>query len=181
MGLFSFLKPPAPDAWARETAWQRGVFAVEQLSSEAYAVHVPGRAPRIVPAFAVDFALGCAKFRPLAGHVAEYAEKHRWDSMETAALERLLPTLATEGLLVSSDEVRTRLDKMRGTPGTISALGVPTGGRRYELVARALRSFAENCRTHGRTPDFLVADSSADPENTHFLRGRLRELSLERR
>jgi hypothetical protein len=39
-----------------------------------------------------------------------------------------------------------------------------------------LRSFAENFRTHGRTPDLLVADSSADPEHTRTLRARLRWL-----
>src|SRR4051794_26935617 len=179
MGLlsrFQSRRAAAPAAAAGEL-WQSGVFDLEELSSEAHAVHVPGRAPAIVPAFAVDFALGCAKFRPLAEHVAEYAEKHHWDSLETAALERLLPMLATEGLLVSSVEVRARLGQMRGTPGTISALGVPTGGPRHALVERTLRSFAENFRTYGRTPDLLVADSSADPEHTRTLRARLRELA----
>jgi DNA-binding transcriptional MerR regulator len=182
MGLlsrFQSRRAPAPPGSAGEQ-WQRGVFDVEELSSQAQAVHVPGRAPRIVPAFAVDFALGCDKFRPLAEHVAEYAEKHQWDSLETAALDRLLPTLATEGLLVSSAEVRARLGGMRGTSGTISALGVPTGGPRHALVERALRSFAENFRAHGRTPDLLVADSSASPEHTQNLRARLCELRLER-
>jgi hypothetical protein len=181
MGLlsrFQSRRASAPAPAAGET-WQSGVFEVEQVSSDAHVVHVPGRAPRIVPAFAVDFALGCEKFRPLAEHVAEYAEKHHWDSLETAALERLLPTLATEGLLVSSVEVRARLGKMHGTAGTISAFAVPTGGPRHALVERALRSFAENFRTHGRTPDCLVADSSADPEHTRALRARLRELRIE--
>src|SRR3954471_10736050 len=67
MGLlsrFQSRRAAAPPATAGEL-WQSGVFEVEQLSSEAHAVHVPGRAPRIVPAFAVDFALGCEKFRLL--------------------------------------------------------------------------------------------------------------------
>lgn len=182
MGLlsrFQSRRAPAPAVPAGEK-WQRGVFGVEELSSQAMAVHVTGRVPRIVPAFAVDFAFGCERFRPLAEHVAEYAEKHQWDAMETAALERLLPTLATEGLLVSSVEVRARLGAMRGTPGPISALGVPTGGPRHALVERTLRSFAENFRAHERTPDLLVADSSTDPEHTRTLRARLRELPPER-
>src|SRR3954471_2488641 len=64
MGLlsrFQSRRAPAPAARAGET-WQSGVFEVEELSSDAHAVHVAGRGPAIVPAFAVDFALGCAKF-----------------------------------------------------------------------------------------------------------------------
>lgn len=182
MGLFSRFqsrRAATTEPASRET-WQSGVFEAEVLSGDAYGVHVPGRAPRIVPAFAVDFVLGCETFRPLAEHVAVYAEKHRWSSLEIAALERLLPMLATEGLLVSSHEVRARLRAIHGKPGTISALGVPTGGPRHSLVERTLRSFAGNFRTCGRTPDLLVADSSAESQHTDSLRARLRGLRLER-
>ncbi|MHA3773739.1 hypothetical protein ACXR0O_19575 [Verrucomicrobiota bacterium sgz303538] len=164
-----------------ETLWRCGVFESYPLGEQVQAVHRTGDTPRIFPSFALEFALSCSEFQPLRQHVAEYTERHAWDSLQVQALERLLPELHDAGLLVCTTDLLTRIaaDNSQSTPPPIRFIGFPTGGPRVALLERALRSFADNVRQHERTIDYLVADSSAQPEHSSAFRERLAALQSE--
>ena len=139
-------------------------------------VSVCGGVPRRFPGFAVDFAHDCGEFRTLDEHVAEHAEKHAWGVIEAEALRSWLPRMVEAGLLVSAEDVHRRCCEAAPAQASqpIAAIGFPTGGDRVDLVQRALASFSENVRAHGRSVDFLVADSSARPEQREAFRTGLR-------
>jgi hypothetical protein len=185
MGLLSRFQSrrAAAPTGGDEPLWQRSAFQVAALSEEMQAVHVKGRTPQIIPAFAVEFVEECDEFLPLAAHLVEYAEKHHWDTLQVEALEKMLPALQEGGLLVSTGQLRERLERQTSTQRNesppISLFGVPTGGRRLGLVDRGLRSFAENFQQYGRKLDVLVADSSRDQAHTAALRDKLRSLQVE--
>lgn len=176
----AYPRHPAPLKSA-ETLWRCGVFESYPLGEQIQAVHRTGSTPRIFPSFALEFALSCSEFLPLRQHVAEYAERHAWDSLQVEALERLLPELHDAGLLVCTTDLLTHIaaDDSQSTPSPIRFIGFPTGGARVALLERALRSFADNARQHGRTIDYLVADSSAQPEHSTAFRERLTALRSE--
>lgn len=135
-----------------------------------------GETPRVFPGFVVDFVNSCEEFRSIAAHVACYAEKHAWGALEADSLQSWLPELTRSRLLISTaDLLAACAAHAAPAPPPIQTIGFPTGGDRSDLVARALGSFAENARIHGRRVDFLVADSSADPRH----RAAFREASRE--
>jgi hypothetical protein len=168
MGLLSRFRPtPAPAAAELSPpgrAWRRNDLVTAVVGDDAHLVSRRGRVPMVLPAFAVDFLLGCRRFRPLEEHVAEHAGRHRWGALESEALRSWLPRMIEAELLVSSQQVFERCAAMRDGEAAppLEAIGFPTGGARTALVERALRSFRENLRAHGRRADVLISDGSTD-------------------
>ncbi|MDR3402433.1 MAG: hypothetical protein P4L99_08035 [Chthoniobacter sp.] len=178
-------KTPAPAVAHRaptgepQDLWRHTPFASFAAGEAGEAVHVRDRVPVVVPAFAVDFARHCSEFRSLLEHIAHYAEKHAWGSLQIETLRSWLPKITEAGLLISREQLHARAAAI-GNPhaerAKIGAVGFSTGGERAARLLRALRSFAVNARTHGRTVDFLVADSSTEPAQRGRLRGQAGEL-----
>jgi hypothetical protein len=167
MGLLSRLRsastPTAGEASPVGRTWRRNELFTATVGDDAHLVYRRGGLPLAVPAFAVDFLFGCRKFRPLEEHVAEHAERHRWGALESEALRSWLPRMIEAELLISSRQMLARCTAMRDetAPPLLDAVGFPTGGARTALVERALRSFAENFREHGRSAALLISDGSA--------------------
>ena len=182
MGLLSLFKskPPRTAESEREAArtWRKTDFLAFSAGEEVHVVCTREGTPRTLPSFAVDFAMGCRKFAPLDEHIAEHAEKHGWNALQHEALQSWLPRMQEAGLLISSSQLREKCAVMTGgdAPPKIGAIGFPTGGDRVPMLARAVDSFAENLREHGRTADLLVADSSVEPGLRDAYRARLSEL-----
>jgi hypothetical protein len=142
-------------------------------------VYVPGRLPVLMPSFVVDFAQRCTDFRSLPTHIARYAESQAWGSLEIEALRSWQRKMVRAGMFIARGELHARAAAIRepdATPAKIGAIGFSTAGDRVDMLLHGLGSFAENVRTHDRTVDFLVADSSMDAGQ----RGRLRGLAGER-
>ena len=181
MGLLSLFKskPPQPADRAAARTWRKTDFLAFSAGEDVHVVCTRDGTPQTLPSFAVDFAMGCRKFAPLEEHIAEHAAKHGWNTLQHEALQSWLPRMQEAGLLISSSQLRDQCAAMTGggVPPKIGAIGFPTGGNRVPMLARAVESFAENLREHGRTADLLVADSSALPEQRAAYRARLAEIS----
>jgi len=173
---------PAQTSAESKELWRKGNFLAVRGGEDLYLTCAGEGPPKGIPAFAVDFVLGCTKFDSLERHIARHARRHGWGSMEIASLQSWLPQVTASGLLISSEEVRRRCAAGAGNedePPKISSIGFPTGGNRVELTERALRSFAVNARTYRRDVEFVVADSSARTEQRAQYRKRLTALAEE--
>lgn len=187
MGLFSSLKSKAPAASPVAAAadgelWRKGDFEIFPVGPEQQATLVRGGAPQVFPGFAIDFALGCEFFKPLAEHIESHAEKHGWSSLQLDSLRSWLPKLKQAGVLLSTADLRSLCLQSAPsveTPAKIAWVGFPTGGERVEILARALVSFLENTRAHGRETSFVVADSSVEAKHREAFQRRLGELREE--
>ncbi len=184
MGLLSIFKNPGqqPPAQPRPDLWRKAPFAAFVIGEDQHAVYRRGRLPVLVPSFAVDFALGCTEFQMMEKHLAEHAALHAWGSLEIEALRSWLPKMIEAELLISVRDVQARgavPGDPQNRPEPIRAIGFPTGGDRVPMLARAMRSFAENVRTHGRTVDWLVADSSPKAEQQALFRAQAEALARE--
>jgi len=141
------------------------------VGHDEQAVMIRGETPRVLPGFVVDFVNSCEDFGPLERHIAQYAGKHAWGSLESNALRSWLPRMTEARLLISSADVLAACARhTASTPPPIETIGFPTGGERVDLVGRALGSFAENARQHGRRVDFLLADNSTNPAHSEAFR-----------
>jgi hypothetical protein len=181
MGLSSLFKNQSPSTGSsgavaaedREELWRHTPFASFVAGEDVHAVSVRERLPVLMPSFVVDFALRCTEFRSMPEHIARHAELLAWGSLEIEALRSWLRKMTEAGMFISRRELHARAAAIRGLetePAKIGAIGFPTGGDRVPMLIRALTSFAENLRTHGRSIDLLVADSSIHAGQ----RGRLR-------
>lgn len=193
MGLFSLFNsdlpapafadaPPEP-AESPDELWRSSPFTSFVAGEDVHSVYLRDRVPALIPSFIVDFALCCSEFRPLPEHIARHAELHHWGSLEIEALRSWLPQMKSVGMLLSRREIHRRAAAIRSeaaTPARIGAIGFPTGGDRVAMLLRALGSFAENVRVHGRSVDFIVADSSTDGGQRGRNRGRAGELGRDR-
>jgi hypothetical protein len=196
MGLLSLFKskPETPaDAAVREATadpapariterWRKAPFAAFVAGEDQHVVHRRGQLPVLVPSFAIDFALALTEFEPMEKHLAKHAELHAWGSLEIESLRSWLPKMIESGLLISAREVQARgasLADPQNKPAPISAIGFPTGGDRVPMLARAMRSFAGNVRTAGRTVDWLVADSSPKADQRGLFRAQTEALGRE--
>lgn len=190
MGLLSLFndKPSTTGAVTMETLedsediWRQAPFASFVAGEDVHSVYVRGRTPVLIPSYVVDFALRCTEFRPLAEHIARHAERQAWGSLEIDALRSWMRKVKEVGMFVSRGELYARAAAI-GAPqmetAKITAIGFSTGGDRMEMVTRALTSFVENVRAHGRTADFIVADSSPNPAHRGRLRQQTGELSRD--
>ena len=167
------------------TRWRKMDFATVSIGQDEQIVSVGGGVPRRFPGFAVDFVEGCREFKSIGEHMAVHGERHGWESLQIEALRSWMPELIESGLLVSAEDLHGRCAGSGGNAPaaapSISAIGFPTGGERVDLVERALGSFANNARTHGRAVEFLVADSSSSPGERAAFRDRLGALARERK
>lgn len=171
MPLFSSFFRSAPRTSVAEPEWRKNDFIAYSAGSESQVVMLRGETPQVFPGFVVDFINACDRFAPLESHVADYADKHAWGSLECDALRSWLPRVQAARLLVSGSDLLAACARHSAPPPPpIAALGFPTGGDRVDLLGRAIGSFAENLRDHGRTADFLVADSSTQPEHREAFR-----------
>lgn len=167
--LFRESSPPARGLKA--LAWRKNDFIAYGVGTEDQAVMRRGEAPRVWPGFVIDFITSCKKFEPLEVHIARYAEKHAWGSLETNALHSWLARATAARLLVSTAEVLEACARHApAPPPKIESIGFPTGGNRVDLVGRALKSFAENTRRYGREVEFLISDNSAEAAHGEALR-----------
>src|SRR3954452_20795452 len=165
MGLLSRTKSGGKTA---AELWRRGDLASVPLGAGEHGGRLRGRAPLVAWSFVIEFVYGCEEFRPLEAHMADYAEAHGWGSAEIDTLRQQLPALMESGALVSTRMLREAAEAASPEPAPqpMGALGVSTGGDRWELVQRCLASFHENLRAHGRTAELLVSENSADPAQT---------------
>lgn len=180
----SFFSRPRP-ALARnagEELWRLGDAEIYPVGALEHVVARRGTTPRMLPAWAVEFALGCTRFRPLEAHLADQADAQGWDRLQLASMRELLPALCEAGLLLSTSEVHERClggQDAEGTPAVLESIGFPTGGERGALLERAVRSFAANGRTFGRRVPLVVADNSANPRHEDECRERVKAWSGE--
>lgn len=164
--------------------WRKMEFATVSIGHDEQIVSVRGGVPRRFPGFAVDFVEECREFRPLDEHIAAHGERHGWETLQIEALRSWVPELIETGLLISAEDVHRKCVAPGSevpAPPSIGAIGFPTGGERVDLVERALASFAKNAGAHGRTVEFLVADSSLQPAQRAAFRERLGALGRERK
>ncbi len=158
--LFRESSPPARSA--NSLAWRKNDFTAYAVSAEEQAVMLRGEPPRVWPGFVVDFVTSCKKFAPLEAHIARYAEKHAWGSLEGNALRSWLARATEARLLVSTGDLLEACARhLPAAPAKIKSIGFPTGGDRVDLVERALKSFAKNTRQYGHEVEFLISDNSA--------------------
>jgi hypothetical protein len=188
MGLLSrFQKKTNPDSGddsrkAGNVVWRKSDFISVPLGNETQVVYPRRGSPAALPSFALEFVANCSDFAPLESHIADYASLHGLHSMQVDSLREWLPRLVEAGALISSEHVLATCSAMRADeplPPPIGIIGFPTGGNRVPLLARALESFALNLRQHGRTAEFVVADSSNSPEQQAAFRAKAGELASE--
>jgi hypothetical protein len=156
----------AADAAAKNVLWRKAEFISVAMGNEVQVVYARRGTPTPLPSFALEFVADCVEFAPLETQIAAYAEQHALHSMQIDALRDFLPDLVKAGALISSEQVISTCAAMRSSepaPPPVGMIGFPTGGRRVPLLARAIESFAQNLRRHGRTAEFAIADSSTDP------------------
>jgi hypothetical protein len=173
-------KSTAPSA-IRTLPWRKNDFVAYAVGQDEQAALVRGQSPVVLPGFVVDFVNSCEKFAALEAHLSKYADKHAWGELECDSLRSWIPKLTEAGLLISANDVLEACRKADSghAPATMTTIGFPTGGDRVDLVERGLRSFAENAARHHRTVEFLIADSSAKPEQRNVFRQRLAEVGRE--
>jgi len=185
MGLLSRFQKKSGTAAAahrQNAVWRKADFISASIGNDVQMVYSRRGAPVALPSFALEFAANCFEFAPLETHIAEYAGRHGLHPMQVDALREWLPKLAAAGALISSEQVRDLCAAMRAdepAPPPIGTIGFPTGGARVPLLARALESFALNLREHGRTAEFVVADSSTSAEHRAAFRAKAAELARE--
>jgi hypothetical protein len=189
MGLLSRFRTAATDAAPSRAAlvpgrgadlWRRGHFGTHPAGEDLQIVYSRGETPQTLPTFAVDFALSCKTFRPLEEHLEDFASKHDWNTLQCEALRAWLPQLIAAHALLSGEELRRRcasLTRPGEKPPPIGAIGFPTGGDRSKLLARAVRSFAENAHRYGHEVDMVIADSSARAVDAEQMRAAVATLA----
>lgn len=172
--------PTAPTE--KPTAWRKADFSFHQAGEDTHLVSIEGGVPQAWPSFTVDFLLGCDEFRPLEEHIARHAELHGWNNLQLDALAVWLPQMIERKLLITAEDIRVRCAAMvdpANLPPPVELIGFPTGGPRTAMLERCLTSFAANFQKHGRAPELLVTDSSADPEHRAAFRSQLQRLRRE--
>jgi hypothetical protein len=183
MGLLSRFRQQSAraPATAAPLVWRKGEFLSVPLGNEVQIVHRRGGTPQAVPSFALEFVEYCTEFAPLEAHLDTYVAQHGLHPLQTDTLRGWLPKLIDAGVLISSEQMLTICSAMRdnATPPPIGIIGFPTGGNRVPLLARAVESFALNLRQHGRTAEFVIADSSAQPEHRAAFRAKAAELARQ--
>ncbi|MGB8170886.1 MAG: hypothetical protein WCF18_25500 [Chthoniobacteraceae bacterium] len=188
MGLLSrFQKntPPNPASDPPKISslvWRKADFISVPMGNDVQVVYPRRGTPASLPSFTLEFVANCLDFAPIESHIADYAALHGLHSMQVDSLREWLPRLIEAGALTSSEHVRAACAAMRTdepAPAPIGIIGFPTGGDRVPLLARALESFALNLRQHGRTAEFVVADSSTHPEQQTAFRTKAGELARE--
>lgn len=179
--LSSLFRAPAARSQAAATlAWRKSDFHAYTIGHDEQVVMLRGETPRVLPGFVVDFLNSCDEFSPLDAHVARYAEKHAWGSLEANALHSWLPKITEARLLVSTADVLAACARHTAeAPPPISSIGFPTGGDRVDLLGRAVASFARNARQHARQVDFLISDNSASPAHRDAFRAAGRAWAKE--
>ena len=191
MGLLSLFKNKAAALAATQPArgespapslWRKSDFNLFPAGQDQHLVSRDGGVPMAMPSFVADFLLRCDEFRGLEEHVRRHAEEHDWHALQVESLVAWLPRLRESGLLISPEDIRARCAAMvdpGNRPAPVGLIGFPTGGDRTAMLERCLRSFGANFRAHGRSPEMLVTDSSALPEQRAAFRALLVELKRE--
>ncbi|MFO0761341.1 MAG: hypothetical protein U0359_32990 [Byssovorax sp.] len=108
----------------------------------------------------------CRAPLPLAAHAARIAAALRPGGAPVGPVLAALEALAAEGLLVSDTAIVRMLRQSavaRPTPPPIATLAIPTENRIESLVA-SLASYIEDSVIHRHPMDYLVVDSTADPD-----------------
>jgi hypothetical protein len=179
MGLLSrFQKknPPLPTSGPIDHAvWRKGEFISVPMGNDVQILYPRHGTPVSLPAFTLEFVANCLEFAPLETLLTDYASQHGLHSMQVDSLREWIPRLIDAGALTSSEQIRSACAAMRvdePPPPPVGIIGFPTGGNRVALLARALESFAVNLRQHGRTAEFVVADSSTRPEHQAAFRAK---------
>lgn len=175
-------RPEADSPSAGSLVWRKSEFISVAMGNEVQVVYPRYGTPTPLPSFTLEFVANCFEFAPLESHIADYASQHGLHSMQVDSLRDWLPRLIEAGALTSSEQIRSTCAAMRTAepaPPPIGLIGFPTGGNRMPLLARALESFALNLRQHGRTAEFVVADSSTRPGDQAAFRAKAGELARD--
>ena len=113
------------------------------------------------PSMAVDFLTSCPDFKPLAGHLQEYARYHSLGPGQLSEVEEWAGKLLAAGLLMPQDRLIERCASRASAadaPVRVEAIGIPTAGGEARL-RRVLTSFARNARQHGRKVEIAVSSN----------------------
>ncbi|MBK8256812.1 MAG: hypothetical protein IPK82_29590 [Polyangiaceae bacterium] len=135
----------------------------------------------LVPLWCAKLLGGLVEARTLEDHVEHLASELGADGREAGMLREGLARLVEAGALVPE---RALADRVLGgalgpdprPPGPITCLGVPTRDR-PDLLERAIVSYHENARAHGRAIEIVVADDAPDRDARDRARAHLRALS----
>ena len=131
-----------------------------------------------LPVETAELAVRCPDFGSLEDHARRLA---RLSGGDPAAIGRRLAEAAAAGVLVGRADLAARCRRaLAADPPSegdaaprITSVGIITCDR-PEALGRGLASYMDNCRTHGRTVEFVVCDDSrsprARPEHLELLR-----------
>lgn len=170
-----------PAALDLNASCRRAIFSSYPIGTEDVTVFHRGHPPAVLPDYVVSFILGCTDFQPLKTHLHVHAELYSWDRLQLESLCQWLPAAIEAGLLLYKEEIIRRLRTSGGAapPVHLRKLGIPTGGDRAHFVRRTVESFAGNLKTHGRSAEFLIADSSVSSDHSQMLRTLAVQLGAE--
>lgn len=171
-------------ASAPANLWRRAPIRTWPLGTNLTAVQVvTSQTVHVLPVTTAEWLQGCTDWTSLEEHLERYRYRHATDTRDWEAFIQTVPALCESQLLVSGHDLlrwcRSEVPP-QSTRATISAVGFPTGGPDgLKLAPRAVRSFAENLRDHGREADLIVCDSSLDPALRERQRTQLRTLAQQ--
>jgi hypothetical protein len=105
------------------------------------------------PSVAIDFLSACGDFKPLAGHVQDYAEYHALGDDQLREVAHWTGKMLAHHLLIDQSSVIARCiaaaTSEPETPARVGSIAIPTTGDEPRL-RRVITSFARNAREHDR-------------------------------
>lgn len=141
------------------------------------------RRAEVLPAHEIELLDYCESLKTIDQHAEACADAiglstDGRDAAQIVEVKDQLSALVAAGFLVSENalmEMCQRTASESKLPPKIASLGVVTCNR-IDSLERCLTSYMQNCRTFGRTNDFVVMDDSQSAETRGAARHMLREL-----
>lgn len=167
--------PPPPPATGAER-YTAGDLVFFPLGTGTMLVHcrTTGRARAVAPE-AADLLRRSAGFATLEDHARARCRELGLDGEHASAVRAQLEELAEAGLMVAWREIAAAAPSDAPAPPPITAIGLVTRNR-LDVLLRAVASYAENAREHGREVEIVVTDDSPAPPARATTRTALGEL-----
>jgi len=127
----------------------------------------------ILPTFAVSLLPYCDSFKTIEEHAEACTRSLGMGQQQFDFIYDSLSNMAGAGLLISLDSARGLHQKLEleSESTKITTVGFVTHNR-SDTLQRAITSYIENAKQHGRECDFVVIDGSPSPTQTRdLLRG----------
>ena len=136
-----------------------------------------GGSVHIIPRATVSVLKACHSFKTIAEHVEDIGASLKIDPSRREKIRLCLRQLAQSGLLISVDDLlnccNSSLDL---SPKKIDAIGF-LAHNKVRLLERALVSYIENTREHGRSVLFEIVDDTPRANQRRHIRHMLGSLS----